>query len=178
MTGFSRSNFHFKIRYNFCMSEEVRNLQEQITNGWKDAMRAGDALRKDTLSGLRAAIKNAEIESRGGENQTEIGAMDDDGVLRVIEREAKKRRDAIEEYQKVGRDELAQIEQNELAILQEFLPAQLTEEELETFAREAVAESGATSGKDMGSAMKALMPKIAGRADGKAASAAIKKLLG
>jgi uncharacterized protein YqeY len=156
----------------------MSSLQEQITEGWKNAMRAGDGLRKDTLSGLRAAVKNAEIETRGGETQTEIGAMSDDGVLKVIEREAKKRRDAIEEYQKAGRGDRAQTERNELQILQEFLPAQLSDEELETFAREAVAESGATSAKDIGNAMKALMPKIAGRADGKAASAAIKKLLG
>jgi uncharacterized protein YqeY len=149
------------------------SLQEQITNGWKDAMRAGNGLRKDTLSGLRAAIKNAEIEARSG-----VGSMDDDGVLKVIEREAKKRRDAIEEFEKAGRPERVQAEQAELAILQEFLPEQLSEGELETLAREAVAESGAASAKDMGNVMKVLMPKIAGRADGKAASAAVKKLLG
>jgi uncharacterized protein YqeY len=149
------------------------SLQEQITNGWKDAMRAGNGLRKDTLSGLRAANKNAEIEARSG-----VGSMDDDGVLKVIEREAKKRRDAIEEFEKAGRPERVQAEQAELAILQEFLPEQLSEGELETLAREAVAESGAASAKDMGNVMKVLMPKIAGRADGKAASAAVKKLLG
>jgi uncharacterized protein YqeY len=149
------------------------SLQEQITNGWKDAMRAGDSLRKDTLSGLRAAIKNAEIDSRAG-----VGSLDDDGVLKVIEREAKKRRDSIEEFQKVGRTERVEAEQNELAILQEFLPEQLSEEELENLTREAIAESGATSMKEMGAVMKVLVPKIAGRADGKAASAAVKKLLG
>jgi uncharacterized protein YqeY len=153
------------------------SLQEQITSGWKDAMRSGDGLRKDTLSGLRAAIKNAEIETRGSNAATEIGAMDDEGVLKVIEREAKKRRDAIEEYEKAGRPERAEAERNELAILQEFLPEQLSDAELETLAREAIAESGATSARDMGNVMKVLMPKIAGRADGKAASAAVKKLL-
>jgi uncharacterized protein YqeY len=149
------------------------SLQEQITQGWKDAMRSGDSLRKETLSGLRAAIKNAEIDNRGG-----VGSMDDDGVLKVIEREAKKRKDAIEEYEKAGRADRAQAEQDELKILQEFLPEQLGEEELEALAREAIVESGATAAKDMGNVMKVLMPKIAGRADGKAASAAVKKLLG
>jgi uncharacterized protein YqeY len=149
------------------------SLQEQITNGWKDAMRSGDSLRKDTLSGLRAAIKNAEIDSRAG-----VGSLDDEGVLKVIEKEAKKRRDSIEEFQKVGRAERVEAEQNELAILQEFLPEQLTEEELENLTREAIAESDATSMKEMGAVMKVLVPKIAGRADGKAASAAVKKLLG
>jgi uncharacterized protein YqeY len=153
------------------------SLQEQITNGWKDAMRVGDSLRKDTLSGLRAAIKNAEIESRGSGAVTEIGAMDDEGVLKVIEREAKKRRDAIEEFEKAGRPERVASEQAELAILQEFLPEPLSDAELENLASAAVTESGATSAKDMGNVMKVLMPKIAGRADGKAASAAVKKLL-
>ena len=90
------------------MSQEANRLQEptlqeQITEGWKNAMRAGETLRKETLSGLRAAIKNAEIENRGG-----VGAMDDVGVLRVSEREAKKRRDAIEEYSRGGRARRAQ----------------------------------------------------------------------
>lgn len=136
-------------------------------------MRSGNSLRKDTLSGLRAAIKNAEIDNRGG-----IGAMDDEGVLKVIEREAKKRRDAMEEFEKAGRPERVASEQAELQILQEFLPAQLSDEELEVLAHEAVTESGATGAKDMGNVMKVLMPKIAGRADGKAASAAVRKLLG
>jgi uncharacterized protein YqeY len=149
------------------------SLQEQITEGWKNAMRAGDGLRKETLSGLRAAIKNAEIDNRGG-----VGSMDDEGVLKVIEREAKKRKDAIEEYEKAGRADRAQAERDELAILQEFLPEQLSDEDLEGLTREAIAECGATSMKEMGNVMKVLVPKIAGRADGKAASAAVKKLLG
>jgi uncharacterized protein YqeY len=156
----------------------VMSLQEQITNGWKDAMRAGDALRKDTLSSLRAAIKNAEIETRSTDAATDIGSLDDEGVLKVIEREAKKRRDAMEEYEKAGRPERVESERAELQILQEFLPAQFSEAELEVLAREAIVESGASTAKDMGNVMKVFMPRVQGRADGKAASAAVKKLLG
>ena len=88
------------------------------------------------------------------------------------------RRDAIEEYDKAGRSDRAQAERDELQILQEFLPARLTEAELEELARAAIAQSGAQSGKDMGNVMKVLMPQLSGRADGKAAGAAVKKLLG
>ena len=135
-------------------------------------MKSGATQRRDVLSGLRAAVKNAEIEARSG-----VGEMDDAGVLRVVEREAKKRRDAIEEYGKVGREDRAEAEREELVILQEFLPAQLSDEELETLVRETVAEAGASTPKDMGAVMKLLTPKIAGRADGKAASETVKRLL-
>ncbi len=135
-------------------------------------MKAGQGQRRDVLSGLRAAVKNAEIDAKTG-----VGQLDDAGVQRVIEREAKKRRDAIEEYNKAGRPDRAQIEQEELVILQEFLPAQLTTEELEALVAQTVAEAGANSPKDMGAVMKLLTPKIAGRADGRAASETVKRLL-
>jgi len=135
-------------------------------------MKAGQGQRRDVLSGLRAAVKNAEIDAKTG-----VGQLDDAGVQRVIEREAKKRRDAIEEYNKAGRPDRAQIEQEELVILQEFLPAQLTTEELEALVAQTVAEAGASSPKDMGAVMKLLTPKIAGRADGRAASETVKRLL-
>jgi len=151
-------------------------MQQRINDGWKEAMKSGDTQRRDVLSGLRAAIKNAEIEARtdGGQG---VGTMADEGVLRVIEREAKKRRDAIEEYSKVGREDRAQSEREELLILQEFLPAQLSDEELETLVRETVSSSGATSPKDMGNVMKLLSPQIQGRADGKTASTIVKEQL-
>lgn len=148
---------------------------DEITQGWKEAMRSGDSLRRDTLSMLRAAIKNSEIEARasGGESQP----LDDAAVMKVIEREAKKRRDAIEEYEKAGRNDRAEAERNELAILQEFLPAPLTDKELETLVGDAVQETGAGGMKDMGRVMQALTPRIAGRADGKRTSEAVRKRL-
>ena len=150
-------------------------------------MKSGATQRRDVLSGLRAAIKNAEIEARSAttEPQPRAGTgnaapgtpLDDFAVSRVIEREAKKRRDAIEEYSKVNREDRAQTEREELEILQEFLPAQLGDAELETEVKAAIAESGATSPKDMGAVMKVLAPKIQGRADGKTASALVRQLL-
>lgn len=135
-------------------------------------MKSGQTQRRDVLSGLRAAVKNAEIEAQSG-----IGQLEDAGVQKVIEREAKKRRDAMEEYAKVNREDRVQTEREELEILQEFLPAQLSAEELEVIVRETVAEAGASTPRDMGAVMKLLSPKIAGRADGRAASECVKSLL-
>lgn len=135
-------------------------------------MKSGQTQRRDVLSGLRAAVKNAEIEAKCG-----IGQLDDGGVQKVIEREAKKRRDAMEEYTKVDRADRAETEREELEILQEFLPAQLSDEALETIVRETIAEAGASTPKEMGAVMKLLSPKIAGRADGRAASECVKRLL-
>jgi uncharacterized protein len=152
----------------------MSNLLDRITEEWKNAMRAGDAQRRDVLSGLRAAVKKAEIDARVG------GAWngDDADVQGVVEREAKKRRDAIDEYEKVGRPDRAEMERAELVVLQEFLPAQLSDDELGEIVRAAIAETGATSAKDMGALMKAVMPKVAGRADGKRVNAAVRTLLG
>lgn len=138
-------------------------------------MKSGETLRRDTLSGLRAAIKRAEIDARGGQSTFEA---DDATVQGVIEREAKKRRDAIDEYVKVGREDRAEPERAELAILQEFLPAQMTEAELEAIVREEVEKSGASGVAAMGALMKAVMPRVQGRADGKQVNAIVRRLLG
>jgi uncharacterized protein len=152
----------------------MATLLEQITEGWKEAMRSGQAQRKDVLSGLRAAIKKEEIDSRsGGEAKT----MDDAAILRVIEREAKKRRDAAEEYEKVGRADRAEAERAEAAILQEFLPAQLSDDELEAIVRAAIAQVGASGPADLGKVMPVVLPQVAGRADGKRVSTAVRALL-
>jgi len=155
------------------MSQSTESIAERITNEWKNAMRSGDTLRRDTLSSLRAAIKNLEIEARGSDV-----VIDDAAVQKAIEREAKKRRDAIEEYEKAGRPDRAEAERAELAILAEFLPEQLTEEELEALVREVIEETGATKMADMGRVMSALVPRVAGRADGKQANAVVRRLLG
>ena len=144
-------------------------LQEKITSGWKDALRAGDTPRRDTLSGLRAALKNEEIEVRG--------ELDEARVQAIINREAKKRREAITEYQKANRPDLADKEDAELRILTEFLPTQLGEEELRALVAATIAQVGAQSPKDMGAVMKALQPQIAGKADGKLASNLVKEAL-
>ena len=144
-------------------------LQETITAAWKDALRAGENNRRDTLSSLRAAIKNAEIEARA--------PLSDEAVQAVVNKEAKKRREAIEEYTKAARPDLAQIEAGELEILSAYLPTQLGEDELRALVAATVQQVGASSPKDMGAVMKALQPQIAGRADGKLASNLVKEAL-
>jgi uncharacterized protein YqeY len=162
-------------------------IQEQLNDDWKAAMRSGDTLRRDTLSGLRAAVKNAAIEARvsSSEPQPRAGTgnaspgtpLDDVAVMSVIEREAKKRRDAIEEYEKAGRADRAAAERAELDILQEYLPQQMNDAELETVVAAVIAETGAAGPADMGRLMKALMPRVQGRADGKRVNEVVRRLL-
>jgi uncharacterized protein YqeY len=142
-------------------------------------MRSGDTQRRDTMSGLRAAIKRSEIDARGGSDARggEAWTGSDDEVQGVIEREAKKRRDAIDEYSKAGREDRADLERAELQILQEFLPQQLTDDELQAIVRAAIEETGASKPADMGALMKAVMPRVQGRADGKRVNTAVRQLL-
>lgn len=149
----------------------MSQIVDNITSQWKDAMKSGDATRKDTLSSLRAAIKKAEIDARGG------AELDEAARQAIIDKEAKKRRESIEEYTKAGRPDLADKEQAELAIIAEFLPEQLSDDELVVMVRECIAQVGAISPKDMGQVMGVLAPQIAGRADGKKASGLVKELL-
>lgn len=137
-------------------------------------MKSGNTLRKDTLSGLRAAIKRAEIDARGTANE---GELDDVATQAIVDKEGKKRREAIEEYTKAKRADLADKERAELAVIVEFLPPPLSDAELEVIVRETVAETGASGAKDMGKVMAALQPKIAGRADGKKASSMVREAL-
>jgi hypothetical protein len=155
----------------------MASLQERLNDEWKAAMRSGDTLRRDTLSGLRAAIKNEEIQSRTGGAGAGATSLDDAAVQRVIEREAKKRRDAIEEYEKASRPDRAAAEQAELQILQEYLPQQMGDEELETLVQQAIDETGASGGAAMGAVMKTLMPRVQGRADGKRVNEVVRRLL-
>ena len=149
----------------------MSQIVETITAQWKDAMKSGDSLRKDTLSSLRAAIKKAEIDARTG---TEL---DENARQSIIDKEAKKRRESIEEYTKANRLDLADKEKAELDIIAEFLPSQLSDDELLVIVRDCIAEVGAATPKDMGKVMGVLVPKIAGRADGKKASNLVKELL-
>jgi uncharacterized protein YqeY len=136
----------------------------------KEAMLARDAERTGALRMLKSAIGYAQIEKK-------VDVLPDADVLAVIQREAKKRKDAIDEYEKAGRAELAAKEQSELKVIADFLPQPLSMEEVEALVREAIAEVGATSKKDMGLVMKAAQAKAAGRADGKALSAVVGRLL-
>ena len=148
------------------------NLQEQITQDYKAAMKSGDATRKTTLSGLRAAFKSAEIDARGTDK-----IVDETTFQAVIEKEAKKRRESIEEFTKANRMDLADKESAELEVLKGYLPEQMSDDELEQMVDDAIAQTAATSPKEMGKVMGVLVPKIAGRADGKLASKLVRDRL-
>lgn len=144
-------------------------LKARINDDLKGAMKAKDALRVDCLRLILATVKNREIEKRG--------ELDDAEVLKVLGTLAKQRAESIDMYRQGGRTDLVAKEEAELAIVQAYLPQALTEAELSKLVAEAVAESGAAGPKDMGKVMKAIGPRVAGRADGKAVSEAVKARL-
>jgi uncharacterized protein YqeY len=145
-------------------------LAEQLQQEIKAAMLAKDAARLNALRMLKSALGYVQIEKK-------VDALSDADFLAVVQREVKKRRDSVEQFTNAGRTELAAQETAEIAVLEIFLPKQFTQEELETLVRATIQEVGATDKKQMGSVMKAVQAKVAGRADGKAISALVGKLL-
>lgn len=145
------------------------SIQTQLTEAMKVAMKAKDSLRLNTIRMARTALKNAEIEARG--------ELDEAGSIKILSTLVKQRREAAEAYRET-RPELAEKEEQELAVLQEFLPSQLSEAELSELVQAAVAEAGASSMRDMGAVMKLLTPKTTGRADGKQVSNLVRQTLG
>lgn len=144
-------------------------LKEQLTQNMKTAMKEKDQIRLGTIRLLRSAIKNREIELG-----QELG---DEEVIKVISTAVKQRKESIEQFQKGGREELVQKEQAELAVLQSYLPQQMSEEEIIALVKEAIEAVSATSMKDMGKVMKYIMPKAQGRADGKVINQLVKNQL-
>ena len=150
------------------------SLQDDITEAWKTAMKARDP-RKDALSLIRSELKKEAINTRSdGSSDTEL---DDDAAQKVLTRMAKQRRESIAEYRKGGRDDLVQKEQAELEVVQEFLPARLSQDELLAMVDAVIAETGASGPKDMGKVMGAVMKRAAGRADGNEVRALVQKRL-
>ena len=135
-------------------------------------MREKNAMKLAVLRMLKAAIMNAAIEKVGAQGQ-----LSDGDATQVIRKQVKQRQDSIESFEKGGRAELAAKEKDELSILQSYLPQQMSADELSKIVRETIAEVGATSKAQMGAVMKALQPKVAGRADGKTLSAEVNKQL-
>ncbi len=145
------------------------DLKETLMQDLKAAMKDKDTIRKNTVQMIRSSILQFEKD-----NLTEL---DQEGVLDVIAKELKKRRDVLPEYEKSGRDDLIADINREIEILLAYLPEQLTKEELEVIVADAIAETGASSMKDMGKIMAAVMPKVKGRADGKMINAIVKEKL-
>lgn len=145
-------------------------LKDQIISDMTAAMKAKDAARTSTLRLLKAAIMNREKE--GGD------ALTDEDVTKLLRSQMKQRRDSVEQYQKAGRQDLVDKEQAELAIIETYLPQAASQEEIDQAVAQAIAETGASSMKDMGTVMKAAMANLAGKnADGKAVSESVKAKL-
>jgi len=137
-------------------------LAERIESEMKEAMRAKDMVRLNTLRMLKSAVGYYLLE-KGGKERPPTDA----DVIAVVQKQIKQRQDSIEGYEKGGRPELAAKERAELVVLQGYLPKQMSPEELLALVKSTITEVGATSKAQMGAVMKALMPKVAGKADGK-----------
>ena len=146
------------------------SLKEQLLEDMKNAMKDKNVIRKNTVQIVRAGVLQVEKDNRI--------TLDDDGILDIISKEVKKRRDVFPDYEKSGRQDLIDDLKAEIDVLLQYLPQQLTEEELEVIVRQVVQETGASSVKDMGRIMQAVMPLVKGRTDGKMINLIVKKIIG
>ena len=142
------------------------SLKQRITEDMKAAMRAGDARRRDTIRLLQAAIKQREVDERI--------ELDDAAVVAAIEKMLKQRKDSIAQYESAGRNDLADIEKEEVVVLSAYMPQALSDAEIESLVNEAVSSSDAKNMQDMGKVMAILKPNLAGRADMGKVSALVK----
>lgn len=145
------------------------SLKERLLQDMKDAMKAKDTVRKNTVQLVRSGVLQIEKDKKI--------ELDDEGVLDVIAKELKKRRDSLPEFEKSGRTDLIENLNKEIEVLLGYLPEQLTEEEIQVIVDETIKEVQAKSMKDMGKVMAAVTPKVKGRADNKIVSNYVKKLL-
>ena len=145
------------------------SLRTQLESDMKDAMRRRDSVRLETIRGVRGAIRNKEIE---------IGAeLENDGIVRILRSLVRQRIDSIEQYRAAGRDELADKEAAEQLVLERYLPAAPSAQDVERIVLEVIAEVGASGPRDMGKVMKPALEKLGGAVDGKQLSEIVKKLL-
>lgn len=144
-------------------------LKERLNNDLREAMRSGDELRKSALRLALAALHNAEIEAGG--------QLDESAVLGVLAKEAKQRRESIDEFRKGGREDLVAHEEAQLAVIEPYLPQQMTREEIAEAARAVIAEVGARGAGDKGKVMPVLISQLRGRADGRDINAVVTELL-
>ena len=144
-------------------------LKAQLNEDLKSALRSGDKLRTSVIRLLTALIKNREVEKRG--------PLTDAEAIQAVSASCKQRQEAIEQYRQGGRQDLVDKETAELAILQMYLPAALSPDELQTLVRDAIQDAQASSPREMGKVMALLMPKVTGRADGKVVSTLVREML-
>ena len=146
------------------------SLRERLRDDLKDAMRARDATRRGTIRLVEAAIKNAEIEKRGGE-------LSEQDIQAILQRQVKQRQDSIEQYEQAGRSDLADVERAEIAVIEAYLPQQMSRSEIEAAARDVIQQTGASGPSDRGKVMGQLMPQLRGQADGATVNAVVSELL-
>lgn len=145
------------------------SLRTQLESDVKDAMRARDNERRDALRYVLSAVKNAEIDKRE--------ELTPDEEMKLIRTQVKQRQDSIEQFRSGGRDDLAAKEESQVRILEEYLPQQMSDEELTEFVKQGVTEAGAEGPKDMGKVMGLLNNKAEGRVDGRRLSSAVRDAL-
>ena len=145
-------------------------LEDQIKNDYIKAMKEKDSFRSQTLSFLRAQLKNHLINNR-------LEKLEESDVIAVLKKQAKQRRESIKQFEEGGRKDLAENENNELNIIKEYLPEEMSAEELSAIVKNVIEETGASTMKDMGAVMKKVLEKAEGRADNKAVSTLVKESL-
>lgn len=148
---------------------KLMDTQKQIESDFKDALRAGDDLRKRTYRMVLSSIKLAEIDKGK--------SLEESDVLVIIQKEIKSHRESIADAERADRADIVAESESEIKILEVYLPQPLTQDEIEAMANEAITEVGATSPKEMGKVMKVLMPRVQGRADGSQVSQTVRQLL-
>ncbi len=157
-------------------------LKDKLQQDMKDALKSGDAQKRMTLGMVLSAVKGRELDKRSKlsksgieiANLEEQSKLNDEEIIEVLSSEIKKRKEAIEQFQKGGREELAQKEMEELSMLMEYMPAQMSEAEVMAEVKKAIAETGASGPKDMGKVIGAVMARVKGKADGQLVSKLVK----
>ncbi len=146
------------------------SLKDLLLQDLKEAMKDGDSVKKTAVQMARSAVLQVEKDTKV--------TLDDDGIVEIIAKEVKKRMDTLPDFEKSGRDDLIDNLKAEIEVLKKYLPQQLSEAEIENIVKNAVSSTGATSAKDIGKVMQAVMPETRGKADGKLVNQIVKKLLG
>ena len=149
------------------------SIAEKLQHDMKEAMKAKDAVRLRTIRSLRSALMSREIELRSGGT----GSISDEEAMAVLQKQAKQRRDSIEQFELAGRDDLKAVEVEELAVIEEYLPKQLSSEEIQAEVRAIAEEIGVSGMQDMGKLMGQAMSRLKGKADGKLVQQAARELL-
>ncbi len=147
------------------------DILKRIDNDLSASLKAKDPLRVSTLRMMKAALKNAEIEKR------QKGGLKEEDIIGVLSSLVKQRKESIEQYTRAGRSDLSEKESREIAIIQEYLPEQLSAEELDRLIKSTIEETGVSSIKEIGKVMKALMPRIKGKADGRVVNERLRAIM-